>query len=240
MEQASTAPLSTHSSLAVDGSRRGTWKRPGDWKETSRSLSKPCAFCGKEFSPRRWTNVHGKEVIVRKAVWDKQTCCGQSCAKKLKNPMSKNQARLRMRETLRRIRHRPIRRGGNGRLLPLPQLALLHALGEGWESEVPVTTGVGRQPGGYPTCYKIDIANRERMIAIEIDGGSHVSIERRSQDAKKAAFLASCGWSVFRVSNQRALELYSTYTSTDTLLSSLMESSSTTAISCPNVARACT
>ena len=136
--------------------------------------------------------------------------------------MSNYQSRLKMKAKLREIRHKPIRRGGNGCLLPLPQLAMLHALGEGWESEFPVSVGMGRD-SGYPTCYKIDIANQNKMIGIELDGNSHGLHSRKSQDTKKMEMLKSLGWSVYRVSNERALQLFSTFTSVDTLLTSLME-----------------
>ena len=138
--------------------------------------------------------------------------------------MNGHLARMKMKATLRKIKHRPIRRGGNGQLLPLAQLALLHALGEGWEAEVAIATKMRHLGTGYPTCYKMDIANKERMIGIELDGTSHSSLERRAQDTKKTEFLISQGWSIYRVSNTKALELYSTFKSVDILLTSLMES----------------
>lgn len=216
------APLTTGFSLRTGG------YRPGSWPERSLSIKKPCAFCGKEFGPTRWINSHGKERVMKEGPWNKQACCSQSCAKKMKNPMSNNQARLKMKARLREIKHKPIKRGGNGQLFPLSQLALLHALGEGWEAEVVVPVGMGKG-NGYPTCYKIDIANAERRIAIEVDGGSHCAIERREQDARKTDFLVSLGWSVFRVSKEEALRLYSTFTSVDILLTSLTGGLFTTA-----------
>ena len=134
--------------------------------------------------------------------------------------MSNHQVKMKQKARLKEIMHKPIKRGGNGHLLPLPQLALLHALGEGWEAEYVVKVGMGRG-NGYPTCYKIDIANPQHKIAVEVDGGSHTAIERRNADQRKAEFLASQGWSVYRVSNQRALDLYTTFKSVDTLLISL-------------------
>jgi len=113
-------------------------------------------------------------------------------------------------------------------LLPLPQLALLHALGDGWVAEYAIKTNAGHRNGTYPNCYKADIANPEMMIAIELDGGSHSSLERQGQDQKKVIFLVGLGWSVYRVSNAKALSLYSTFTSVDTLLTSLMGFQSTT------------
>ena len=134
-----------------------------------------------------------------------------------------------MRARLKELRWGPIRRGGNGRLLPLPQLALLHALGPGWEPEWIVPTRMGRE-SGYPTNYKVDIAHPFERIAIEVDGACHGPIARREEDQRKSLFLAENGWLVLRVSNQRALDLYSTFRSIDTLRTSLMGFLSTTAI----------
>ena len=144
--------------------------------------------------------------------------------------MSANRSRVNMKARLKEIRHKPIRNGGNGRPLPLPQLALLHVLGEGWEAEVAVPTRMRHLNLGYPTNYKIDIANRERKIGIELDGSSHCSLVRQEQDRKKMGFLTSQGWSIYRVSNNQALYLYTTFKSVDTLLFTLEESLYTTAI----------
>jgi hypothetical protein len=186
--------------------------------------SKLCVFCGKEFKPWIKRDQSGKVISVfGEKGWNKQVTCSISCSKRFKNPMSNHQVRLKQREKMKEIKHKPIRRGGNGHLLPLPQLALLHALGEGWEAEHTVTTKMRHLGFGYPTCYKLDIANPTLMIAIEVDGGSHCTLEAREKDKKKADFLISRGWSVYRVSNEKALSLYSTFKSVDTLLTSLME-----------------
>ncbi len=149
--------------------------------------------------------------------------CSISCSKKHSNPMSNPAIRMKMKQKLREIKHCPIRRGGNGRLLSIPVLALLHALGEGWEAEYAVPTKK-RKGIGYPTCYKLDLANAEKKIGIEVNGSSHSTIERKDQDLKKIALLREFGWKIFVVSNSKALELYSTFESPDTLLTLLMES----------------
>ena len=74
----------------------------------------------------------------------------------------------------------------------MPQLALLYALGEGWTAEVVLPTKMPKG-SGYPTAYKIDIANIEKKIAIEVDGESHNCIARREQDARKSTFLVERG-----------------------------------------------
>ncbi len=217
MEAQSSAPRIIESSRPAAGSKHSGWLR-----ERSYLATKDCLCCGKPFSPARWTS-RGREMVTPELAWSKREFCSISCARKKRNPMSKPESREKMRQALRRIGHAPKNRGGNGRPLPVSQLALLYALGQGWIAEHAVAT---KQPrgSGYPTNYKIDIANPEKMIGIEIDGGSHCTIERQEQDAKKRHLLSSQGWSIYHVSNQRALELYSTFTSADTLLTSLMES----------------
>ena len=219
MEQQLNALEATHF-LQTEGGLK-----PAKWRSVAyRLASKVCACCGKVFHPRKMME-NGKEVaMICWGNWQKQKACSISCSKKLQNPMSNHQSRLKMRAKIREIRHMPIKRGGNGQLLPLPQLALLHALGEGWESEVSMATKMGHRNGTYPNHNKIDVANKNLMIGIELDGASHGSLERKSQDAKKTDILIFQGWSIYRVSNERALQLYSTFTSVDTLLTSLMES----------------
>ena len=216
MDPSLNAQTSTQSSPQEDGNVLSPWR-------SARGLlaSKVCACCGKQFFPRI-KEINGKRVaMLQEEHWNAQQTCSVSCAKRLSNPMSKEEVRRKVRAKLREIRHKPIKRGGNGQLLPLPQLALLHALGEGWESEYPVATKMRHLKTGYPTCYKLDLACPEKKIGIELDGGSHCSLERQAQDLKKTEFFISQGWSIYRVSNERALSLYSTFTSTDTLLTLL-------------------
>ena len=58
----------------------------------------------------------------------------------------------------------------------------------------------------YPTNYKIDIANVDLMIAIEVDGGSHTALVRQEQDKKKEEFLTGLGWRVLRFLNKEVEE----------------------------------
>lgn len=112
--------------------------------------------------------------------------------------------------------------------MSVPQMRLLNLLGVGWIAEhvVPVP---GFQALELPKHLKIDIAHPQQMIAIELDGHSHRSPKRRRQDSRKSVYLAQKGWSVFRITNQRADELSSTCTSLDTLLTLLMAPLFTTA-----------
>ena len=49
-----------------------------------------------------------------------------------------------------------------------------------------------------PNHYKIDVANPNRKIAVEIDGGSHNGANRKTADARKDSRLAALGWRVLR------------------------------------------
>lgn len=96
-------------------------------------------------------------------------------------------------------------RGGNGRGLTIPQQVLLEALGDGWQAEYPVRTGKKRN-SGFPSSYKLDIANLELKIGVEVDGHSHNNSERKAQDIKKDTLLKSLGWQVLRFKNVEAVQ----------------------------------
>ncbi|MGQ3671813.1 endonuclease domain-containing protein [Xanthobacter sp. TB0136] len=213
----SYAPLTIDSLPATHGCK------PGSWMDRARSASKTCPACGSAFRPRISKTAAGSWLAEHEGYWTKRRCCSQSCAKRLKNPMHRAASRERMATTLRSTGHRPSVMGGNGRGMTEPQRLLLQKLGGGWIAELTVSTGV-RPGNGIPGHWKIDIANPELMIAVEVDGSSHASTKVRERDARKDEFLASKGWSVFRVSNARAVELSTTSKSADTLLTSLMAS----------------
>jgi very-short-patch-repair endonuclease len=74
-----------------------------------------------------------------------------------------------------------------------------------------------RKPPLYPHCYKLDLANLEMKMGIELDGGSHLTLTRREQDQKKDALLRSLGWKVLRLKNSLARSLFITCESLDIL-----------------------
>ncbi|WP_409565965.1 endonuclease domain-containing protein [Paracoccus sp. PS1] len=154
---------------------------------------------------------------MHEAGWIAQATCSRSCSKKLDNPSKRPEVAAKVSRTLRRIGHKPSVRGGNGKGLTGPQSALLAALGAGWVPEHVVNVWKGTRQAGIPGHYKIDIANPALMIAIEVDGSSHCPKARQEQDDRKSAFLAGEGWSVFRVSNEKALSLSTTCKSADIL-----------------------
>lgn len=92
-------------------------------------------------------------------------------------------------------------RGGNGRGLTVPQEYLMDQLGAGWFPEYVVATGHVRDGSGYPTCYKLDIANPATKIGIEIDGDTHSSPKAKIKDVKKQSFLEDLGWTILHLSN---------------------------------------
>ena len=117
-----------------------------------------------------------------------------------RNPMRRDEWRMKMQMTLLAQGHRPPIRGGNGTGPSPMEKRLLDALPSGWVSNLAVPT---KQPraSGYPGHYKIDVAHPESKIAVEVDGMSHGLRIRQEQDAKKQAFLESLGWCVLRFTN---------------------------------------
>lgn len=100
--------------------------------------------------------------------------------------------------------HPPIR-GGNGTGPTAVEQAMLSRLGDGWKWNHAIPTKSWGQ--GYSSCYKVDIANPDCMIAIELDGNSHNVLARKEQDKKKDRLLKKLGWSVLRISNVEAIRL---------------------------------
>src|SRR5437899_2338403 len=100
---------------------------------------------------------------------------------RLNNPMYDPNIKERMKTTLRAMGWKPPVQGGNGHGPTYTELLLASTLG--WELGVTVSCGIRRR--GYPTCYKLDVANRKLKVAIEVDGNSHYLLSRREQDRKK-------------------------------------------------------
>jgi very-short-patch-repair endonuclease len=68
-----------------------------------------------------------------------------------------------------------------------------------------VTVPVNPRRRGYPTCYKIDVANLDMKVGVEVDGRSHSTLARKKQDEKKTQLLVGLGWRVLRFTNQEVL-----------------------------------
>ena len=190
------------------------------------TIDKTCSACGKLFElskVQRWKMESGKAqefFCGRKCAtawrnsrpgaqdWQKSPEIRKKRSEALKehNWLQTPEARQRKMEVLKDIGPPnpagPPVRGGNGRGPSVPQVMLAEALG--WKMEFVVPTNEPRG-SGYPSHYKIDIANPVAKIAIEVDGNSHASAARRAQDEKKDGFLVSRGWSVLRFSNREVM-----------------------------------
>lgn len=120
-----------------------------------------------------------------------------------------------MRESLRRIGHKPAQMGGNGRPASEAQAVLAKALG--WPMEVIVLTrSVRGKVSPLPYHYKIDIADELTMTAIEVDGVSHQSRKVREADMRKETALRLLGWRVLRFSNEDVMQRLETCVQTAT------------------------
>jgi hypothetical protein len=127
-----------------------------------------------------------------------------------RNPMKNPETRAKVSARLKEMEHKPRLHGGNGTGMTKPQEMLVSEILKRLTDltifvEYPIPTKVARD-SGYPTCYKVDIALVEPMIAIEIDGSSHCSLKRQEQDRKKEQFLNGLGWTVLRFKNQQVME----------------------------------
>jgi len=158
-------------------------------------------FCGPECSTKYRAAISSATMAMTNKKY-------ASDRMKARNPMRMIDARQKMRATLIAMGHKPVVRGGNGQGMTDAQAAILFKLRESHpdaaaEHIVPVKKGRGN---GYPTHYKIDVAIPSKMIAIEVDGLSHCSIDRQQQDRKKDDLLTSLGWRVFRFTNRQVAE----------------------------------
>src|SRR6266487_306279 len=232
-------------SLIEDGSvRKILSPKIGSWNHL-----RPCAWCDKSFSPvyrsqknqrfcgtscsAKWrmsqpehlAKVHAPEVAAKRGKKKSAWYAAQSpeAVRELEriralNPMSSPESRAKSSRTLKAMNHRPSVRGGNGTGLTVPQQILMDALGGRWIAEYALS--LGKLTPGYPTNYKLDLANLERKIAIEVDGESHRG--RKAQDQKKDAKLTSLGWTVLRFWNKDILNWKSLGMPMDTSISTIL------------------
>ena len=156
-----------------------------------------CTYCGKMITEEIMESLtrHQKEDYKRTGRW----YCSRECSRKYvslvnskrmkeNNPMSMPGIKEKMIKTLNEmIEEKKANgekwfkvRGGNGKGYTVPQITLKEQLEDyGPQMEYVVPTKVKRG-NGYPTCYKIDIALPDYMVAIEVDGESHNTIERQN------------------------------------------------------------
>tara|TARA_Y100000296_G_C5059076_1_gene198834 strand:- start:118 stop:681 length:564 start_codon:yes stop_codon:yes gene_type:complete len=135
------------------------------------------------------------------------------------DPMKDPEVRKKVSLILRKMKHKPSVRGGNGHGMTLPQRIMKDALLDNWIPEYAISLGKRQQ--GFPTCYKVDLANLDLKIAIEVDGTSHFS--RKEKDKKKDAKLASLGWKVLRFWNKDILNWKNTGMKPESSISTILK-----------------
>ena len=181
-----------------------------------------CTHCGKEFiETQSWKIARFRETgrdycsrecskeFMKKISSETMSKTNKKYASKRmleRNPMFKEETRKKVSESLKKIHHKPIVQGGNGKPLPEAEKKLLEILQPlGFVSQCVVRTGHWRD-GIYPTCYKIDVGNPLLKIGVEADGTSHENPKRRLLDKKKDSFLSGLGWTVLRYKNKYIME----------------------------------
>ena len=185
-----------------------------------------CKLCSKElieedYTRKQWnykTNSYKKQETVY---------CSKKCSKevlriqssinmaktnrkyasermKVNNPMFKKEVRDKVSKKSKGRQF--VNSGGNGTGLTVPQIMLMDKLGKyNPIAELAIKT-LEKRGSGYPHHYKADIAIKDYMLVIEVDGLSHHNSKRKEQDLKKTNLLLSLGWKVIRFKNKEILE----------------------------------
>ena len=169
-------------------------------------VMKACTECGREFWHRYRKTCSTECQSKRKAIGIttfNRSDEGRAIKMGKNNPVHKQGVREKISQTMISRGHSPKVRGGNGRGPTKQEEALAKSLG--WDTGLVVSTRINR-PHGAPTHYKVDVASRDHMIAIEIDGQSHRSRSVQEADARKTLYLESQGWTVLRFTNKQVTE----------------------------------
>lgn len=157
-----------------------------------------CSVCGSDFIKRN--NIEGKVCSIK--------CQSKLSSDRMKasNPMFIEEYRKKASLRLKEINHKPLIQGGNGRPATIEQLSLYNEIckyDSSFQMEYIEKTGVLRHELKSPRHYKIDIASKFHMIAIEIDGHSHNSLKIKECDKRKTKLLSLKGWKVLRFTNSQ-------------------------------------
>jgi len=153
--------------------------------------------------------VCGKPITNRNAGAHKNNCENKEIMRQRmrdRNPMRDPGVRDRATREIRRMMERgeiePYggRNHGNGSTRTKVERRAHEALKDlGFMPEFVIGIGRGKWRPGLPKNYRIDLANPEAKIAIELDGGSHSTKTRRERDQRKDRFLKREGWKVIRL-----------------------------------------
>lgn len=209
MEQKSTAQKITQSLRAMVGAKQGTVTVCSQCSLMfTSSHNRGQLYCSRRCSKAAfWENASQKEIAAQaqkvsealqgRSPWNKGVPCAETTKTKLRLAHLASG-------------HKPKVLGGNGRTNRHEAMAA-EMLPKTWIPQLVIAT---KQPkgSGYPHSYKPDFANPRLKKILEIDGGSHTS--RKHLDAKKDSFLASLGWSVYRITNSEVQSMYTTFKST--------------------------
>lgn len=183
-----------------------------------RFIEYKCNYCGNLFKNNK--KITYDHFCERKRAYCSKECSKEYCreiSRKTLSITNRKYASKRMqirnpsfiKENLEKIRKTKLKngtlntppkiQGGNGRETPLPVIMLNEILK--WELCFIQKTGVKEY---YPTHYKLEIANPEKKVCIEIDGQSCYS--RKDLMLKKQEYLEGIGWKVFRFKNKEVLK----------------------------------
>jgi len=146
---------------------------------------------GKKGNPRRYIKGHNVADTNRKYA---------SARMVSNNPMHDAATRQRVSDTMKG--RKPSVHGGNGNGLTAAEQALSEATGL---LPYVVLTHMKRY-SGYPAVYKLDLADPQRKLGIEVDGKSHCVLSQQVLDRKKENLLRTLGWTILRFTNKQALE----------------------------------
>jgi very-short-patch-repair endonuclease len=178
---------------------RSTGKRNNDKRKF---CSNPCAATWRMAQPER--KELAKEYLPRAWAASQAATRGKpnpvaSARMKANNPNTNPMWKQKMSKLM--SGRTFLARGGNG-TVTRQQRAVASALE--LPMEYPIPTGpVKARFQSLPNCYKVDVADPSRMLAIEIDGSTHNTKKWKFLDRRKMAVLKALGWSVLRFSNQR-------------------------------------
>lgn len=194
-----------------------------------KTVTKHCAQCGREFTFRssgernnnkrrfcgdscaaKWRMSQPERIALTKEYLPRMWAAAQAAVRGKPNPVASarmkannpNQSREWQRKMSAIMSGRTfLARGGNGKTTR-QQEAVAKALD--LPMEYVIATGpVKDRFKSLPNCYKVDVADPARMLAIEIDGRTHNTKKWKFLDHRKTEVLNALGWSVLRFSNQR-------------------------------------
>lgn len=168
----------------------------GNKANYKKAITRTCQVCGDLFEVDTW----------RKDRLCSTKCAGVLASKRMKkdNPMKDPSIRKKVSKTLKKMKHSPSIRGGNGRPPTRQEKTMYDELckyDDSFEIECIIKTGELAEEFSAPSHYKIDVGSHRHKIAIEIDGASHNSKKVKECDRRKTLFLHTKGWTLLRFSN---------------------------------------